>query len=76
MMTPTTTGEEMQRLAQEVAGLQGVRPAGRGAIQRAIISLRDGLRQFRRGEQGIRSLCGSLKAVLRRGLDDDEEEGY
>ena len=53
-----------------------MRPGSRGAVQRAILRLGDGLRQFTRGEQGIRSLCGSLKAVIRRGLDDDEEEGY
>ena len=63
-------------MAQEVAGLDGVRKSCRGAVQRAILRLRDGLRQFVRGQQGIRSLCGSLKAVIRRGLDDDEEEGY
>ena len=34
------------------------------------------MKQFTRGEQGIHSLCGSLKAVIRRGFDDDEEEGY
>ena len=72
--TPTTTDEEVQALAQEVAELQGMRHSCRGAVQRAI--LRGGLRQFTRGEQGIRSLCGSLRAVIRRGLDDDEEEGY
>ena len=74
--TPTTTEEEVHALAQEVAGLNGVRKSCRGAVQRAILRLRDGLRQFVRGQQGIRSLCGSLKAVIRRGLDDDEEEGY
>ena len=66
----------MQAQAQEVAELQGVHHSCRGAVQRAILRLRDGLRQFTRGEQGIRSLCGSLKAVIRRGLNDDEEEGY
>ena len=66
----------MHALSKEVAELGGVHKSCRGAVQRAILRLRDGLRQFEGGEQGIRSLCGSLRAVLRRGLDDDEEEGY
>ena len=69
-------GRSYPALAQEVAELQGVRHNCRGAVQRAILRLRDVLQQFVKGEQGIRSLCGSLKAVLRKGLDDDEEEGY
>ena len=66
----------MQQLAQEVGELQGVRPEGRGSVRRAILSMGEGLKQFTRGEQGIHSLCRSLKAVIRKGLDDDEEEGY
>ena len=66
----------MHALSKEVAELDGVRKSCRGAVQREILRLRDGLQQFVRGEQGIRSLCGSLKAVILRGLDDDEEEGY
>ena len=60
-----TSEEETQRLAREVAELQGVRPGGRGAVFRAITRMGDGLRQFARGVYGIRSLCGSLKAVIR-----------
>ena len=74
--TPTTSEEEVQRLAKEVAGLQGVRPRDRGVVFRAIARMGEELGQFSRGEQGIRSLCGSLTAILRKGLDEDEEEGY
>ena len=31
---------------------------------------------FCQGEQGIRSLCRSLAAVVSKGIGDDEEEGY
>ena len=75
MKTPTTSEDEVQRLGQEVAELQDVRPRRRGAVFRAIVRMGDGLKPFTQGEQGIRSLCGSC-AVIRRGLDDDEEEGY
>ena len=66
----------MQRLAQEVAELQGVRPGSRGTVCRAIVKMGEGLKQFTRREQGIHSMCGSLKAVIRKGPGDDEEEGY
>ena len=59
-----------------MAGLQGVHPGGRGAVFRTIARLGEGVRQFNCGEQGIRSLCGSLTAIFHRGLDDDGEEGY
>ena len=65
MMTPTTTGSlAMQRPAKEVVELQGVRPRDRGVIFRAITRMGEELGRFCRGEQGIRSLCKSLVAVV------------
>ena len=38
--------DEVHALSQEVAELGGVHKGCRGAIQRAILRLRDGLQQF------------------------------
>ena len=55
---------------------RGVRPQDRALVQSLVMSLALDMTQFRRVEEGIRSLTGSRAALVSKGLDEEEEEGY
>ena len=65
----------MQRLAKEVAEVQGVKHQDQGVVLIAIARMGEEVGHFCRGPQGIRSLCKSLTAIILKGLNGDEEQG-
>ena len=74
--TVTTSEETVQRLAKEVAGLQGVGPRDRGMVFKAITRKGEELGQFSQGGPGDPLLVRVTDGCHLEVFDDDEEEGY